>query len=70
MGRGEVHTGFWWRNLRDGDHLEDPGIDGSIILKSICERWYWVGGMDWISLDQDKDRWLALVNVVLNFQVP
>ena len=25
MGRGEVHTGLWWGNLRAGDHLEDPG---------------------------------------------
>jgi len=23
-GRGEVHTGFWCRNLREGDHLEEP----------------------------------------------
>jgi hypothetical protein len=23
--RGEVHTGFWWGNLRERDHLEDPG---------------------------------------------
>jgi hypothetical protein len=28
MGRGEVHTGLWWGNLREGDHLEDPGVDG------------------------------------------
>jgi hypothetical protein len=21
-GRGEVHAGFWWGNLREGDHLE------------------------------------------------
>ena len=26
-------------------------------------------GMDWIKLAQDRDRWLALVNVVMNFQV-
>jgi hypothetical protein len=27
MGRGEVHTGFRCRNLREADHLEDPGLD-------------------------------------------
>jgi len=32
-GRGEVHTGFWWGNLRERDHLEIPGIDGKIILR-------------------------------------
>jgi hypothetical protein len=29
---------MWWGNLRDGDHLEDPGIDDRIILKLICEK--------------------------------
>jgi hypothetical protein len=31
----EVHTGFWWGDLRGRDHLEDPGVDGRIILKWI-----------------------------------
>jgi hypothetical protein len=30
-----VHTGFWWGNLREGDHLEDLGIDERIIIKWI-----------------------------------
>ena len=30
MGRGEMHTGFWWGNLRERHHLEDQ--DGKIIL--------------------------------------
>ena len=41
----EVYTGFWWVNLRERDHFEDPGVDGRIILRWIfrkCDR------MDWI----------------------
>jgi hypothetical protein len=33
MGRGEACTGFWWRNLREKDHWEDPGVDWRIILR-------------------------------------
>jgi hypothetical protein len=25
--------GFWWGNLRERQHLEDPGADGRIIFK-------------------------------------
>ena len=27
MGRGQVHTEFWWGNLRERDHLEESGVD-------------------------------------------
>jgi len=55
-------------HLRERDHSEDPGMEGSIILKWIFKTWY--GGMDWIDLAQDRDRHRALVNAVKNLRVP
>jgi hypothetical protein len=48
--------------------LEDPGVDGRIILKLIFKKWD--GGMDWINMAQDSDRCLAFVNGAINLQVP
>ena len=36
---GEVHTEFWWEDLRKRDHLENLGVDGKIIIKWI-KKWY------------------------------
>ena len=50
------------------DHLENPGVDGRIILRWIfgkCNGW----SMDWIELAQDRDSWRGLVNAVMNFRV-
>jgi hypothetical protein len=63
-----VHIGFWWGDLRKGNHLGHPGVDGRIILKWIFKKRN--GGMDWIELAQDMDRWQALVNAVMNLRVP
>jgi hypothetical protein len=38
-GREEAHTGFWWGNLRERDHLEDQGVDRRIILRWIFRKW-------------------------------
>jgi hypothetical protein len=65
---GEVRAGFRRGDPRTRDHLEDLGIDGEIILKWILK--VWDGGMGRISLAQDRVRWWAFVNRVMNFGVP
>jgi hypothetical protein len=54
------------RIQKEIDHQEDLVIHGWIMdLREI--DW---GDMDWINLVQDRDRWRALVNTVMNFRVP
>jgi hypothetical protein len=50
-GRGEVHAGFWWGNLREGDHVEDPGLDERLKLKWIFEKsdGAWIGSI-WLRI--------------------
>jgi hypothetical protein len=43
MGGKEMHTGFWWGDLREGDHVRDPGVDWRIILKWIFKWDVWHG---------------------------
>jgi hypothetical protein len=66
-GRRDIHTGFRWGNTREGNYLEDPGIDGRIILKWIFETWDM--GMSWINVARDRDKWRAVVIAVMNLRV-
>jgi hypothetical protein len=46
-----VHAGFWLGDLREGKHLGDPGIDGTI-LKWIFRKWdewAWTG-LSWLRI--------------------
>ena len=69
MGREErCVQGVGGETWGERDHKEDLGICGRIILRWIFRKWA-VGGMDWIELAHDTDRWQALVNVVMNLWV-
>jgi len=48
----EVCTEFWWGTLRERDHLEDPGLDGIIILRWIFRKWVGGGwtGLIWLGI--------------------
>jgi hypothetical protein len=64
VGEDQEYIGFWWGNLRERDHSEDPGVDGWIILRWIFRKWH----IDWTDLTQGMDRWRALVNAVMNLR--
>ena len=45
-GRIEAYTGIWWGNLKERDHLEEPGVDRRIILRWIFRKYdvgVWIG---------------------------
>jgi len=52
-GRRDVNSVYWCGNLREGNHLEDPGVDGRMILRWAIQEvgwgawagliWMWIG---------------------------
>jgi hypothetical protein len=44
--------------------LQDLGINGRIILKNGSVRKN-LGGMDWIDLAEDRDKWQVLMDMVM-----
>jgi len=60
-----------WGNPRKIDNIEDPGVDGRIMVRWIFRKWVWgEGGIKYITLARDKDRWREFVNPVMKLWVP
>jgi hypothetical protein len=54
-------------NQKEREHFEDQGIDGKVGSEWILRR---LGrSIEWIELAQDRGRWRALVNTVMNLRV-
>jgi hypothetical protein len=65
--RGKAYTGIGWGNLREGDHLKDPGVDGRLTLEWIFEKCGMEEG-DWTGSIRISIG-TAVVNEVMNHRV-
>ena len=59
-----MYTGFWWGKLEGKRPLGRPRRIWEYIIKMDLEE-VGCGGMNWIDLAQDRERWRALVNAVM-----
>jgi hypothetical protein len=67
MGAGRNLYGILVGKPEGKRHLEDQDADGRMGSKWTLGRL--VGGVEWIHLAQDRDRWRAVVNAVMNLRV-
>jgi hypothetical protein len=63
MGRRTM--GYWWESQKERDRWEDQDVGGLDNIRMDLGEIGW-GGVDWIRLAQDRVRWTAVVNVVVN----
>ena len=68
MGKEEVYTRVLYEDLREGDDSEKPRHRMEDDIKLDLQEME-CGFMDWIDLARNRDRWWALVNVVLNLPI-
>jgi hypothetical protein len=55
--------------MREIDHCEDKNRRWKNYIKMDLQE-VGCGGVDWIELAQDKERWRALMNAVMNLMIP
>jgi hypothetical protein len=70
MGRRGMRICYWYESQKERDHWKEQGIGRWVdnIRMDLGEVGW--GYVDWIRLAQDRNRWRALVNAVMNLSVP
>jgi hypothetical protein len=56
-----IDTLFWWRNLKEGEHLDDGRVDKKTILKCILTKY---NSLYWLPLAQYEAQRRGIVNKV------
>jgi hypothetical protein len=41
--RKDMHTGFWWKNMEEKDHMENSGTCGRVKLTCVIKKQEWGG---------------------------
>jgi hypothetical protein len=67
---GEAYTEFWVGKPEGKKSLGIPRRRWEDNIKTDLQEVECGGGVDWIELAQDRDRWWALVNTIMNLRVP
>jgi hypothetical protein len=62
-----MHSEFWWGKLKEGDHLEELGIDRCIRigLKEIKRN-----DVYWVNVVECRDQCRTVVNAVMDIWFP
>jgi hypothetical protein len=64
MGRKGMHVGFWWEGKSSLGRPRRRWVD-----KNKMDLMWDEGGIDWIDLAYDTDRWRTLVSTVISIKM-
>jgi hypothetical protein len=64
-----MHTKFWLEKLKGRDHSARLRRRWKDSIKMDLGEREWKG-VDWFHLTQDTDQWRAVMNTVMDIQVP
>jgi len=61
--------GYWWKNLKETVRFDGLGIDGKILLTIGTKETGWES-LAWFPLTHKRQKWLAVLNSVMNIRLP